>query len=209
MMNLFNKTQEDFLEEKFYKPNIEHGDGFNSVSMFLHYQKCKKNPLGNPVPKQSVRSGILPRKNARVKHITEIVNGKKVSVKYYPVSDLYINSYQLAIVTNNNEHLAKQAMEIASKHDFLPFTKRICIEYLAFVYAPLKSMTKKEKNFIEQGNYIWKDTQPDLIDNLPKLIFDALEKIIFDNDGKIFMMNKSIKVYGKIPGVFIKLKGLK
>jgi len=190
-MNLFDSLLQETM--------VERGDRVISVSMFLSYFKNKENLLGNPVAKQSVRDTLLPRSGAKVLYD----NGER----YYRTKDLYINRYQPAIITKTEEDIRRQVLQIMQKNNIPKMTGKIAIESLAFVYAPLKSMSKKQLNFIESGGYILKATAPDLMDNLPKLLFDSMEKALFDNDSKICLAGKITKVFGNKPGVFIKLKG--
>ena len=178
---------------------IMEGEGYKTLSFFLQYPTDKKNPKGNPIPKQSVRHNLIPRKNAK----PIVKDGKK----YYLISDLYINSYQTAIITKTEEFLKQQLVYLLNRYKFLPFTKKVSIEAMIFYFSPLTSMKKSEKETIELGNVIMKITKPDLPDNLKKLLLDAMESIVFNNDSLICKETNTAKVYGKKPGVFIKIKG--
>jgi Holliday junction resolvase RusA-like endonuclease len=197
-MNIFDNILE--------QTKVIHGDGFVSVSMYFSYID-KNKQKGDPVPKQSVRSTMLPRKNARCIIKTETIGGKPTNVRYYPMSDLYLSQYQPAIITNNVEHIQKQLIEIMKTNNIKKFEGPMIVENLAFVYSPLKSMPKKTIESIRTGNFIPRTTAPDLTDNLPKLLFDALEGILYDNDSKIFFIKNVVKCFGNNPGVFIQIKG--
>lgn len=190
-MNLFQNTN----------TIIEKGEGYITISTFIYYPKLKDNPNGDPIPKQGDRTTLIPRKNA----ITMEKNGKK----YYLKEDLYINHYQPAKIEKTVEYIKSQLQKMIEDNDltFLPFSKKVAIESLIFYFSPLKTFTKKIKDAISNGTVIYKVSSPDVLDNLPKLLFDCLNKIIIVDDSKIVRGNNIMKIYSNNPGVFIKLKG--
>jgi Holliday junction resolvase RusA-like endonuclease len=73
-----------------------------------------------------------------------------------------------------------------------------------FVFEPPKGLKKIEKMEIENGNYILKNTKPDLTDNLFKGVIDALSEIVFTNDSRICSYAYGgifKKVYGENPRI--------
>ena len=193
MATLFD-TQKDF--------NMIEGEGFRTLSFFLTYPKDKDNPDGDPISKQGDRTMLMPSKDAKPMIGS---NGKK----YYLKEDLWIRHYQPAAIEKATEHIKKQLMLLKANHnlDFLPFQKKIAIETMIFYFSPLKSFSKKKLESISNGSIIYKETAPDLMDNLPKLLNDCLNKIFIEHDGKIVRGNNIFKCYSMKPGVFIKLKG--
>lgn len=193
-MNLFNQEQKEFTMIK--------GDDFNILSFFITYPKTKGNPNGDPISKQGDRTMLMPSNNAKPMISS---NGKK----YYLKEDLWIRHYQPIEIEKATEYIKNELTEIKKEYklDFLPFKKKIAIETMIFYFSPLKSFSKKKLESISNGSIIYKDTAPDLLDNLPKLLMDCFNKIIFEHDGKIVRGNNIIKCYSLTPGVFIKLKG--
>ncbi len=195
-MSLFNNT--------LFDENFELVDDTFTISFFLKYRLGKRKPEPiNPVPKQSVRSFIQTKKNAK----PVIQNG----IEYYRKDDLYVAHYPDSKVKHNHDYLKEQVrykiMQSLEARKYLPFKGRLMVNKLVFIFSPIASLKAAEKKSIEAGNYVYKDTKPDLTDNLPKLVFDALEGEVFENDSRIVRENNIYKVYGKSPGVFIELKG--
>lgn len=77
---------------------------------------------------------------------------------------------------------------------------------MQFIF-PFTQALRKNKAIMESykaGNKILKTTKPDL-DNLEKLVYDAMAYRVYVNDSQI--CNKfSEKIYGDIPGIKISLK---
>jgi len=68
----------------------------------------------------------------------------------------------------------------------------IYIEYIHYVYAYPKSMSKKRRS--EKPKKV---TKPDLHDNLNKAFFDALEGIVYEQDQNIVEISSLKKYYGE------------
>ena len=75
---------------------------------------------------------------------------------------------------------------------------------VSYVFPPLKSFKKADKEWIEAGNYISKDTKPDANDNLNKGLYDALTGILWADDAKV-AWPAAVKVYGKNPGIWLSI----
>ena len=131
--------------------------------------------LGIPQPKQSARF--------RVQKF-----GNKAFVK----------SYQKKEVIENERNFAFDAKSQLPE-DFEVMTGPLKVRAL-FVFPPLKSFNKSKLNILASGGVIYKDTKPDLQDNLMKGCVDALEGIIFLNDSQICEVS-SRKIYGTVPRV--------
>lgn len=106
-------------------------------------------------------------------------------------------SYQKTSVKNKETELALIAKSQLPK-GFKILDEPIGVSIL-YVFPILSSFTKKEKEFIENGCIIYKDTKPDLTDNLNKGLFDALQGIVYTNDSRIVKIIDSSKIYGKNP----------
>ena len=66
-----------------------------------------------------------------------------------------------------------------------------------------KTFTKAQRKLIEDGGIVYKDTKPDITDNLMKGVADALEGIVYVNDSRICKV-ASQKIFGVKPRIEIK-----
>lgn len=138
-------------------------------------RELKLTILGTPKPKQSARF---------------YAKGNKVF------------SFQKKEVVENERNIAydvKSQLPIC----FKPFDEPIGVEVL-FVFPIKETFTKKQKQAIEEGAVVYKDTKPDLHDNLMKGVFDALEGIVFVNDSRICEV-ASKKIYGNKPRIELRV----
>jgi len=90
---------------------------------------------------------------------------------------------------------------------FVPFEKRVHSLKFHCIYPPLKNFSKATIESINRGEIVWKESQPDIIDNLKKLVFDSMADIVYTNDGKIVSEDNVKKYYGKVGMILITLKG--
>lgn len=134
--------------------------------------------LGIPKPKQSARFRV----------------GRSKSGRYIPIS------YQSKKVENTELNIAYSAIQQLPK-DFKPFDCPVGAE-IEYIFPIPKSWSKKKKKLLETKR-IYKDTRPDLQDNLSKGLFDALEGIVFINDSRISLI-RAVKYYGEIPKTKVK-----
>lgn len=142
-------------------------------------QKIKLIIKGVPSAKQSTRAAIL---------------GKKLRL------------YQPAKVKLKEENIKLQVLNQLPK-DFMMFQCEVHILKCHFIFPIPKSFSKKKINQVKEGKVIYKNTKPDLTDNLSKGLIDAMEGIIFVNDSRIVSMNNYKKYYGVIPRIEIELEG--
>lgn len=131
--------------------------------------------LGTPQPKQSAR-----------------FRAQKFGNK------TFVKSYQKTEVVENERNFAFDAKSQLPE-DFKLYYGPVKVKAL-FVFPPLKSFSKSKLNILASGGIIWKDTKPDLQDNLMKGCIDSLEGIIFLNDSQIVEVS-SKKIYGLVPRV--------
>jgi len=94
-----------------------------------------------------------------------------------------IVDYQNYLITLAKEQLPKNFRMIEAGTP-------IVVEYVHYVYAYPKSMSKKRR-----AENPYKTTKPDLQDNLNKAFFDALEGLIYEQDQNIIEINSMKKYY--------------
>jgi Holliday junction resolvase RusA-like endonuclease len=174
---------------------------YQHVRLELVYPEMNENLEGNPMAKQSFRQFVQREKSGDVFVFNNQRTGKK---------DVIMKGYTDAKITKTAEIITLQSrVQIAKNHiGFRQFTKDVHITRCEFIFAPIASMTKADKEALNTGEFIvWKDTKPDL-DNLLKLIWDALEAAgVMENDARICSYNGIFKRYGPVPGVIIELEG--
>ena len=137
--------------------------------------------LGTPKPKQS----------ARFRAIKNPKTGKN-----------FVSSYQKKEVKDNEKNIASD-VEKQLPIGFIPFDCPIGAKIL-YVFPMLSSFTKKQKEIIENNGIIYKDTKPDLTDNLNKGLFDACEGILYKNDSRVCKVD-SVKIYGVEPRIELEI----
>lgn len=137
--------------------------------------------LGTPKAKQS----------ARFRAITSKETGKT-----------FISSYQKKEVVENEKNIAL-AIKSQLPLGFIPYDEAVGVKIL-YVFPLLSSFNKKQKEFIDQGGIIYKDTKPDLTDNLNKGLFDSCEGVLYTNDSRICKV-ESTKIYGTQPRIELEI----
>lgn len=137
--------------------------------------------LGTPQPKQSAR-------------FRSVKIGNKSFVK----------SYQKKEVLNAEKNIAydiKQQLPAG----FKPISEAIKVKIL-FVFPPLTSWNKKTENIFNSGVTLYKDKKPD-IDNLQKLVCDAMQGVVYLNDSQIVDMH-CVKIFGPVPMIEVTVKNI-
>ena len=71
-----------------------------------------------------------------------------------------------------------------------------------YVFEPVSTLKKADKQYIESGGYVWKNKKPDVNDNLNKGLFDALTGVLWADDSRVVHAEAS-KVYGKKSGMIV------
>ena len=117
----------------------------------------------------------------------------------------FIMSYQKKSVKDTERNIAFDVKSQLEK-GFIPYNEPIAVEVL-FVFPPLKSWSKKKIAQLESGAIMYKETKPDLTDNLMKGLFDAMNGIVFIDDARICEV-KSKKIYGFVPRTEVTFKKL-
>lgn len=141
--------------------------------------------LGIPKPKQSVRSPIVKAKS-----------GKAI-----------VQHYQTDEIKQNEQNIA---MDVKSQLPvgFIPFSGPLHVKKLLYVFPPQKNWTKTKLKQLQEGEIFYRDTKPDLTDNLNKPLFDALQGIVFLNDSQICKISNVEKIYGLVPRIELELEVL-
>ena len=93
--------------------------------------------------------------------------------------------------------------------NFKIFKGLVFVDRLVFVHYPTKEILRSKKRVaqLEQGFVTYKHTKPDLVDNLPKLLFDSMSGLVYQDDALIAFTGKCAKVWGFNPRVEITLRG--
>jgi Holliday junction resolvase RusA-like endonuclease len=115
-------------------------------------------------------------------------------------------SYQPRDVKDWKSSIRKQAF-VSLKNsypEFQIFKDKPLGVSVTFGYAPLKSWSKKKRAEFDKGNVIYKDTSPDLTDNLMKGFIDALKGIIWKDDSIICHVG-SRKIFDLRAGIMLKV----
>ena len=103
--------------------------------------------------------------------------------------------------TKDYEELIKQYFII--KHRGVePLEGRICVSVKAFVEVP-KSASKKDKEKMLSGN-ISPTKKPD-IDNIAKIVLDALNKLAFKDDNQVTKLVVE-KIYSEEEKIYVKIE---
>lgn len=103
--------------------------------------------------------------------------------------------------TKDYEMLIKQYFKLKYPR-YVPLENRVSVKIVAQFKIP-KTATKKDKALIEEGK-LSPAKKPD-IDNIIKIILDALNKMAFKDDNQITKLEVE-KVYGEIEKVIIKVE---
>ncbi len=146
------------------------------------------------MPKQSVRSYCTKA--------VDKASGRHILAHFQPKE-----------LEQRKQDYIKQIKEQLPK-DFIPFETQVFVTKFHCVYSPLKGFSKKKMNAIINGETFYKNTQPDLIDNMKKLIFDCLGKdkktgvpLVLSNDGIIVGEDNTRKYFGTGGMIILELEG--
>ena len=116
-----------------------------------------------------------------------------------------VNTYTCKAYTPTNtkdyELLVKQYFKIKYPR-FVPLEKRLSVKIVATFKVP-KTTTKKDREQIEKG-LISPTKKPD-IDNIVKIILDALNQMAFKDDTQITKLEVE-KVYGEEEKVYVAIE---
>lgn len=89
--------------------------------------------------------------------------------------------------------------------DFVPMEGALILKFIAWVSIP-KSTSKKKKVLMQQG--VIRPTKKPDIDNILKVILDALQSVAFRNDSQ-FVAGLPLKYYSERPRLEIRIEEAK
>jgi Holliday junction resolvase RusA-like endonuclease len=149
------------------------------VDNFVH---IKLTLFGIPMPKQSVRAYV--KEDSTLGHFQPKEHGVRTSDYIRQIKEQLPEGFQM-------------------------FTEVCHITKMHFVYPPLKAFHKKKgmMDRLRNGEIIYKNTRPDLPDNLKKLVNDAMSELVYKDDGIIVTENDVAKYYGTGGCIIIEMKG--
>jgi Holliday junction resolvase RusA-like endonuclease len=93
--------------------------------------------------------------------------------------------------------------------DFKMFEHEVHITKMHFVYPPLKAFHKIKGRMdeIRAGEIFYKNTRPDLPDNMKKLCLDSMTGLVYKDDGLIVSEDNVKKYYGTGGCIIIEMEG--
>lgn len=146
------------------------------------YHSITINLFGEPMAKQSVRQG-------------KSKSGKSV---------FYTEHKKVARVKDYQKQILAQL-----PLGFKIFTEVVHVRKVHFVFAPLKGFSKEKGKMekIRAGEIFYKNTKPDLPDNLKKLPFDAMSGLVYKDDCVVVSEDNIKKYYGTGGMIIIELEG--
>ncbi len=103
--------------------------------------------------------------------------------------------------TADYENLVRQYFVIKYPK-YVPLENRVHVKIVAYLKIP-KNMTKKDRKLVEEGT-LSPIKKPD-IDNIVKIILDALNKIAFKDDNQITKLEIE-KFYAEEEKVYVKIE---
>lgn len=209
----FQKLQGSLFDDVIETDN--NNSKIQSIELILKYPVMKENLNGDPMPKQSARFMVQRYNNGANKGEPVIYTNKYTGKK-----DVIIKSYQESKITNTVEMLREQIIMQLRKQTFTKFRGAIFITRMEFIFQVSKNAPKYMINDLREGTKVYfKDTKPDL-DNLEKLILDAMQSekmekdslkamtgLVYDNDAQIVLKTGVFKRWGIIPGIIINMEG--
>lgn len=146
-------------------------------------RKITLNLFGIPMPKQSVRSSY---------------NESLKSIRHYQPKEMEdrVKDYRRQIRTQ----LPK---------DFVMFSNAVHVRKMHFVFPPLKAFHKQKGKMdaIRNGEIFYKETKPDLPDNLKKLPNDSMSGLVWSDDSIVVTETDTAKYYGLGGLIIIELEG--
>ena len=189
---------------------------YQKLKFILKYPPLAENPDGDPMAKQSARFTVSRYMNGEKKGEPIIFMNKR-TLK----NDVMIKSYQDAKITNTSKLLQLQILkQLKATESFTKFRGAIFVTRMEFIFKVSKNAPKYMLNDLKEGNMIYfKETKPDL-DNLEKMIWDAMQAekaekdivnamtgLVYDNDAQIVSKNGVFKRWGLRPGVIVEMEG--
>ena len=125
----------------------------------------------------------------------------EIKGKARPRLNTYTGSIYTSKETKDYEKLIKQYFIIKYPR-YIPLENRIYVKIVAYLNIP-KNTTKKNRDLIDQG--VLSPTKKPDIDNIVKIILDALNKIAFKDDNQITKLEIE-KFYAEEEKVYVKIE---
>lgn len=150
---------------------------------------------GNPISKQSLRVSVQTNKDGSP--VLELTKNKKTRVKIY--------KYQPKNVQNDSAYI-KWCFASQRPFGFELWSSPIAVLKLHFIFSHTKESKKLQLKLGDQ--IIYKNSKPDLQDNLSKALFDAMNGIIFFDDKQIVSMDNVKKYFGDTPQTILTIRKL-
>lgn len=170
--------------------SVAHKDVVVTGSSLPEMRSVTLTLIGEPMPKQSVRSFATGA-------FTLSKTGKKIyTVQHYQPTEM---------ITRTKDYISQIKQQLPK--DFIRFESRVHVKMMHFIFTPLKSFSKKIIGSISNGEIVYKETKPDLPDNLKKLVNDSMSELVFKDDSIIVSEDNVKKYYGIVPCIKIELEG--
>ena len=125
----------------------------------------------------------------------------EIKGKARPRLNTYTGSIYTSKETKDYEKLIKQYFIIKYPR-YIPLENRIYVKIVAYLKIP-KNTTKKNRDLIDQG--VLSPTKKPDIDNIVKIILDALNKMAFKDDNQITKLEIE-KIYGEEEKILVKVE---
>lgn len=149
---------------------------------------------------ESYKGVVLPEPKNVIKVAVPIAPKSIQSVRFSARGG-YVQAFQPA--ANKRWKLAiKTAVSQQLPAGWKPFKDVPLYVSTTYVFPPLKSLRKAERLQIESGGVIFKQTKPDVNDNLNKGLYDALTGVLWDDDARV-AYSSALKIFGKETGIII------
>lgn len=128
------------------------------------------------------------------------VNGE-IRGKARPRLNTYTGHVYTDTVTKDYENLIKQYFKVKYPK-YVPFENRVLVKIIIYLKIQ-KNTTKKDRKLIEEG--LLSPTKKPDIDNVVKIVLDALNKMAFVDDNQITKLDVE-KVYSEEEKLYIKIE---
>ena len=125
----------------------------------------------------------------------------EIKGKARPRLNTYTGIIYTSKETKDYEKLIKQYFIIKYPR-YIPLENRIYVKIVEYLKIP-KNTTKKNRDLIDQG--VLSPTKKPDIDNIVKIILDALNKMAFKDDNQITKLEIE-KVYAEEEKIYVKIE---
>jgi Holliday junction resolvase RusA-like endonuclease len=210
MEKLFEKNYLKFDEINNYD-KTKNEDLFNTIELLFYDLHDKKGKPIDPISKQSMKHMVYRHKQN--KSYDKAYGGpvRKNDVKLFVnkftnARDVFEVFYQPKHIIDYEKKIKLLAMEQLPK-GFVMFDKVAHVEEIIYAFRFLSSHPNKLKDKFNDGIVKFKHTKPDLIENLNKPLWDALEGVVIRDDAIIGSLEKAAKIYAPKSYIYIKMRG--